>query len=1125
MPTSTEIRPHAIESALKSVHDQKTFLKELLAETLNWPVSSGVTDVDAISYEWSETDLRAHELSRKLIAGRVLQVQLTTDQPWGIFILEFASADVFKTDRGMTGILRQVLRGLVKNRNKSGNLPSWRRENLLFFCTHSYEHFRIAHFEAPKEDGRTARLAAFGWGPDIPARTACEFNLNHLGWPDTAVGFDQWTEAFNVEKVTKRFYEDYAKEDKALRTIVAKQMGEKDIKAEPVKMFTQTLLNRLMFLRFIERKDWLTPPGNSISREYLKLLFAAGNYRGKSFYSGRLRKLFFEGLAVEGKQEFESIGKVPFLNGGLFEENALDEKVAEIPNEAFAALLGTDGLFYRYNFTVQESTPLDIEVAVDPEMLGKVFEELVTGRHESGSYYTPRPIVSFMCREALKGYLADVTKLPETTIAAFVDKHDTSEIGIPAAQALVAALNHLKAVDPACGSGAYLLGLLHEMVDLYRLLYSEKLKSDDRELHNLKLRIISNSIYGVDIDKFATNIAMLRLWLSLSVDSKKPLPLPNLEFKIETGDSLTGPDPSKLPDDKNSPDMWKMNRWDSARELIAKKRAYLECHDKTKAAKRVEIELKQELIAKQLEAQVGEGVIDWRVHFAEVFFRKPGDTTLDGKFAFVNEMSGVQRSFTDSEEAAGFDIVLANPPYIRQELIKNRKAEYKQNFPGIFTGGADICCYFYGRGVELLRPGGVLAFISSNKWMRAAYGKNLRSYLLRHTVPATIIDFGHTPVFPSADTFPCVPILVRRAKALTRAEQPASHEVFSACIFPRADYKAETPIGPYVRAHSNIIPTALLREEAWSLEDPHIQRLLERIRLAGEPLKDHCHVTPLRGILTGFNEAFIVDADIRARLIRDDPSCDRIIRPLLRGRDMGRWTSYLSGFFLITIGSSANVTWPWSGQDKAESVFRKTFPSVAKHLAAFKKDLEARQDQGHYWWELRSCDYLSAFNQPKLIWQEMAWFNRFSVDSRNSVILNTAYMLPTTDSVVMAILNSPIAWWYMWRTAQHGKDEVLRLIRDYTEVFPIPRVSGSLRSKIERLVSELAELSEENLPLQQRQLEIERELAHHVEDAFGLTKEEKEFVRMTQPPRDPIKVLQAKIDKAAFVEVAEQELD
>ena len=451
----------------------------------------------------------------------------------------------------MTGTLRKVLRGLVPSKKKRSSLASFNRENLLFICNHDYQHYRFAHFKAPRQaTAETAPLAAFGWGPGDPIRTLCEYNLNALEWPDgqpDAEGWvAAWSQAFDVEKVTKRFYEDYAAVFEKVEKLIAKQ---KELKGDDLRMFTQTLFNRLMFLRFMERKGWLDVRR---PKDYLRALYAAGGYGKKSFYKGRLCPLFFEGLAVEGKQESEAYGCVPYLNGGLFERSELDKQVTDLPDEVFAGILSDEhagGLFYRYNFTVEESTPLDIEVAVDPEMLGKVFEELVTGRHETGSYYTPRPVVSFMCREALKGYLSDKTKAcrPEA-VAALVDRQDVGKLKETHAREILAALDDLKAVDPACGSGAYLLGLLQEMIVLYRLLYSEKLVKDARTLYDLKLRIISQSLYGVDIDPFATNIAKLRLWLSLAVDADKPVPLPNLDFKIETGDSLLAPDPQEMPD-------------------------------------------------------------------------------------------------------------------------------------------------------------------------------------------------------------------------------------------------------------------------------------------------------------------------------------------------------------------------------------------------------------------------------------------------------------------------------------------------------------------------------------------------------------------------------------------------
>ena len=1183
-PTTTTVPPATIETALADVTDEGSFIQRLLAEALNWPVpGETVLSFDQMTYDWTVTGRRAPEIGAKLLEGTFAELNLIGPaQHWGVFILKFKDPAVFDADRGMTGVLRECLRGLLPRRAKDPSARSWGHEHVLFICTHDWTQFRFVHFR-DRPDGAAGgppKLAAFGWHAGSTAvRTVCEFNLSHLGWPadpsDTAGWVAGWSEAFSVERVTKRFYREYADEFDRLQKRVTTLAGEDQ------KMFTQTLLNRLMFIRFIERKGWLTPPGHAApSPDYLRDLFAAGGYRKQSFYAGRLRPLFFLGLGKEGQQQSPAIGTVPFLNGGLFEpKDGLDDQVLDLPDDALAPLLGPGGLFYRYNFTVQESTPLNVEVAVDPEMLGKVFEELVTGRHESGSYYTPRPIVSFMCREALKGYLADAAAVPEAAVAAFVDHHQTDSIDIPAAGRLAAALDRCRAVDPACGSGAYLLGLLHEMVDLYTLLYSDKLKKGDGELNKLKLRIISHSLYGVDLDPFATNIAMLRLWLSLSVDSAVPLPLPNLDFKIETGDSLAGPDPSRDADSDSTDAMWQMRRWKAARELVGRKAVYLDCHDETKTAKRLEIFLKQKSLAMDLEAALGPGVIDWRVHFAEVFAPRPPDATATGQFAFTNDLPGAQRALPVPADApGGFDIVLANPPYVRQELIRPHKPRLKEIYPDVYTGTADLSVYFYGRAVQLLRPGGVMAFISPNKWMRAGYGLKLRGFLRRHARPTTIVDFGHSPVFPAADTFPCVPVLTRRRHPLAADGVAPDGQTFAACPLPRDDYDPEMSVGRYVAEHATHIPVALLRDDAWTLDDPRIQDLGDRIQKTGVPLAEYCGGPPLRGILTGFNEAFIVDDVLRSELVREDSSCDQIIKPLLRGRDVQRWSSRTSGFYLITIGSSANVRWPWTGQSQPEAVFAQTFPSVAKHLARFKEDLRARQDQGHHWWELRSCDYLATFAKPKILWQEIQFHSWFSVDTSGSLITNKAFMLPSNDLALLGVLCSPLMWWSLTRTLPHMKDEALNPAGFLMEKLRVTTgdvaTSAAIRGTVKTLVrladamhewqaeftagacaaggvaepddkvvgwvslppavfaARVAKLAGRRPPseaeaaavaavqsrgraryaeLLSAQLALERTLAERVEDAYGLSPADRQLLRSTRPVRDPLDVLAAKL--------------
>ncbi len=200
-----------------------------------------------------------------------------------------------------------------------------------------------------------APLAAFGWGPGDPIRTLCEYNLNALEWPDgqpdTEGWIATWSQAFNVEKVTKRFYEDYAAVFEKVEKLIAKQ---KEVKGDDLRMFTQTLFNRLMFLRFIKRKGGSRSAG---TQTIFAPLYAASGYGRKSFYKGRLCPLFFEGLAVEGKQQTDAYGTVPYLNGGLFERSELDKQVTDLPDEVFTGILSnehTGGLFYRYNFTAED---------------------------------------------------------------------------------------------------------------------------------------------------------------------------------------------------------------------------------------------------------------------------------------------------------------------------------------------------------------------------------------------------------------------------------------------------------------------------------------------------------------------------------------------------------------------------------------------------------------------------------------------------------------------------------------------------------------------------------------------------------------------------------------------------
>lgn len=998
MPTAA-----TIEEAIGSVNDQSSFIQNLLVDALNWPIEESADAISDIAYEWDEKDLRAEGLNAKIVGGKAYQIVLPGN-PWGVFVLEFENPEVFTTGRGMTGVLRRVLNGLVvkKRGSRDPHLAGFNRDNLLFICNHDYERYRFAHFKPAPESGGTPPMASFGWGPDDhdAVRTICEFNLRSLEWPDStpateADWLNAWQPAFDIEKVTKRFYQDYADVFHRVEEIIRQT---KALAGDELRMFTQSLFNRLMFLRFIERKGWLNFPGQTGTR-FLASLASAGGIGKQSLYASRLRPLFFEGLAEEGRQQADAYGKVPLLNGGLFEKSDLDDKVPDIPDEAFEPIINQGELFYRYNFTVEESTPLDIEVAVDPEMLGKVFEELVTGRHESGSYYTPRPVVAFMCREALKGHLADRTKAPEPAIAKLVDDHLVEGLTEAHAKSIIDALDDLKAVDPACGSGAYLLGLLQELIAIRRALQSDKLAADPGFLYDLKLHIISHNLYGVDIDPFATEIAKLRLWLSLAVEADQPVPLPNLDFKIETGDSLLGPC-----DDIGDSLMANALRTRAAM-LVELKDKFLKAHGTAKKKYREAIEKEEKAIAFDLRQIRGEGVIDWHIQFAEVFGKN-----------------------------GGFDVVLANPPYVRQELIKSIKPTIQDVYgPRIYSGIADLYTYFYARGVQLLAPGGVLSFISSNKYFRASYGSKLRKFLAQETTILSITDFGDSPVFESAVAYPMIFIAQKghRKKQTLYTDTRVS--------------SANLNVSDIVAERGRLLPPDALLDEDWAFTDSRIANVLSRMCAVGTPLCDYVRSRVYRGLTTGLNQAFVLNARVRDELLSRDPASADLIKPFLQGKDVGRWVPKHGNKWMIVTPIGVRI---------------RDYPAVFAHLKEWQGALEARHDQGNHWWELRACTYYENFEHVKLLSTKVSRQPTFAIDYGGHYLGNTAYFIQVDKGdalFLLGLLNSRFSFMYAKEKFVGKQNDWYEVQPAALEQFPVPTASKAQKNEISQYVSKCVE--------------------------------------------------------------------
>ena len=773
------------------------------------------------------------------------------------------------------GVEREVITQLLHNHPYT----------LFVFSNRDQTHW---HFVNIKLDGQNAnrrlyrRIAA---GPQERLRTAAErlsmLNLGSIGGDLLGISplaiQRKHDEAFDVEKVTGKFFDEYNSVFTRVEGLID-GIDDTDRK----RLFTQRLFNRLMFIAFIEKKGWLRFGGDP---NYLEKLWQAHATvsPADNFYETRLKRLFFSGLNRPGgsdPQYQHLIGETPYLNGGLFEEDGDSRDPAiVVPDEAIAAVLRD--LFDHYNFTVTESTPLDVEVAVDPEMLGKVFEKLVTGRHESGSYYTPKPVVAFMGREAIKGYLgSSLQQETAEAIARFVDEHDPEGLKNP--EAVLEALRRIKICDPACGSGAYVLGLLQELLELRASLFA-RTKVDAITVYERKLEVIQNNVYGVDIDPFAVNIARLRLWLSLAVDhdESSPLPLPNLDFKIERGDSLTAPNPAGYDFSSILGGGFAPQREDEQLQFVGMlppkgvqlgfgddqllryvdryleaKRDYLDAHADRKKELRAEIgrlkaELK-ELPRKGVTAMTG---FDWLIEFLEVF--------IDG----------------------GFDIILANPPYVRADAQFKHIQDYQSRQNAIATWRDyrlivsksniyqtlyqkwDLYIPFLERAFQLLRHGGHMAFIIPDAYNAAKYALKSHQFFLQETRIDRLDFCTDIPLF-QAGVNNTILNYTKRAPAV--ADEPV-----------RVRRKGDNPDD--FDAHKRVLPSAPQATFGLALFRPDGER---PGRQAAITLGMVCYIS--KGMVIhaderGHKGAFVTDDLISS--VKDG----RHPKPFIQGRDIAKW--------------------------------------------------------------------------------------------------------------------------------------------------------------------------------------------------------------------------------------------
>lgn len=845
-------------------------------------------------------------------------------------------------------------------------------------------------------------------------------------------------------------------------------------------------------------------------------------------------------------------GTIPFLNGGLFE--CLDRELTDldfqrnpdlkklavkegngwvlridgfsrrseaqptVPNKLFFggeqhvdlnADLATKGkeydvhglidIFNQYKFTVDENTPVEEEVALDPELLGKVFENLLasynedtktTARKQTGSFYTPREVVDYMVDEALVAYFerqldpkaTDETLAPRLRqLLSYADEEfalsDDEKVK------LIAAIERLTILDPACGSGAFPMGALAKLVHLLKKLDTDNilwraqnraplegqlreagkipdpnmredkveeaeaaLAKFDRDFseanypdYTRKLYLIEKCIHGVDIQPIAVQIAKLRFFISLIVsqkvddtkDNRNITALPNLETKIVAADSL-------IPIDK--PEQMGLRDFaidDKEKELASANEHYFAARTgKTKRKWRDRIFTMRDELANLLEKDrfLSKGAARQLVHW------NPFDQNAAAGFFDPEWMFQLKD---------GFDVVIGNPPYIRHEVIRDLTPILKNVYHyECASSRADLYVFFYERSIRLLKPGGVLSFITSNKWYRAKYGEGLRQFMSTNSRIRRIIDFGDEEVF-TAIAYPTIVIATRREQIVKVS--PKGEELLA------LNWSHDIPVESFpsvFAAESFAVPLAELKKDGWQLEPPIKRLLLSHIRNAGTPLGEYVHGRLYRGVITGLNEAFVIDVATRNQLIAEDPKSADLIKPYIRGRDVKRWRTEWAGLYLIVV--------PFGFHEELSR-----YPAILRHLSQFENELRKRgqctssrsgKGEGqHHWLELDNNpkeSYLSEFERPKIFVPAIEDGVEYAPDMDGYFGNDKTNIIVADDwRYVVAILNSSVSWWITQQTFSGKQGGFYEFKPMYVSQLPIPSATAPQKCVFDGLVN------------------------------------------------------------------------
>jgi type I restriction-modification system DNA methylase subunit len=766
--------------------------------------------------------------------------------------------------------------------------------------------------------------------------------------------------------ITAQLYRDY----KNLREQLITRLIADNPDLAPLDLIApaQKLLDRILFVAFAEDRGLL--PANSIGQAYKH----SDIYETKPIYSN------FKGL-FNAINKGSDVLKISGYNGGLFASdkfldklNVADDLCAgflKMADYDFDSEISVTVLGHIFEQSITDLEDITAQIQNQGALIPAAKTSSVSGkRKQHGVVYTPDHITAFIVEHTLGAHLrlrfgACLSEFGTVKDNGEIQWRKGKQTELKFWYAWQATLKTIKIVDPACGSGAFLIAAFDVLQQEYQKI-NHRLEeiTGSRDIFDLNKEILNRNLSGVDLNAEAIEITKLSLWLKTAEKGKK---LTTIDRHLQVGNSLG--------------------------------------------------------------------------------FDSP---TFEGGFCWQNNFSKIMQT-------GGFDVVLGNPPYVRQELLSDSKPYLQKNY-AVYHGVADLYAYFFELGLKLLKPNGMLGFISSATFFKTGSGEPLRRYLKCSATLKKVVDFGDLQVFEGVTTYPAI-LVFQNAK-------PADHPQIEMLIL-----KNELPddLNETFKTQHGIMPHSQLKNDSWQFEDARLSALRDKLTNGLPTLKD-VYGAPYRGVLTGLNEAFVIAGETKKQLIQQDPNSAELLKPFLEGKDLKKWHAQPRDLWLILMpkGWTQAKMGGLFDESKSWEWLKTHYSAIAKQLEPFAEAAQKRGDKGDFWWELRACAYYGDFEKSKIVYPDLSQGSKFHLDTKNCLFPNTAYFIESDDYFLLGVLNAKVIWFFLKgiSDAMRGGEWRIRLFSQNIERIPIPPATPEQKTKIGDLAQHCQTLSEARYKLE-----------------------------------------------------------